>query len=69
VTDPSNALVPDASIEIRNSAKGTIQATKTDREGLYQFFFLAPGKYNLTVVRDGFRNVSLANCYAGPIFP
>jgi hypothetical protein len=67
VTDPSNAVVPDASIEIRDSAKGTIQATKTDREGLYQFFFLAPGKYNLTVARDGFRNESRAvNVLLGP---
>jgi len=32
VTDPSSAVVPDASVEIRNNAKGAIQATKTDRE-------------------------------------
>ena len=49
VTDPSRAVVPDADVEIRDSAKGTTQATKTDREGVYRFFFLAPGRYTLTV--------------------
>ena len=31
VTDPSHALVSDAGVEIRDSAKGTVQSTKTDR--------------------------------------
>jgi carboxypeptidase family protein len=55
VTDPSGAVVPDASAEITDNAKGTTQATKTDREGVYRFFFVAPGRYTLTVTHDGFR--------------
>jgi len=55
ITDPSGAVVPNAEIEIKDSARGTTYSSKTDREGLYQFFFLAPGKYMLTVVHDGFR--------------
>ncbi len=55
VTDPSNAVVPDASVEIRDSAKGTAQTTKTDQDGVYRFFFVAPGRYTLTVFRTGFR--------------
>jgi hypothetical protein len=67
VTDPSSAVVPDADVEIRDSAKGTTQATKTDREGAYQFFFLAPGRYTLRVTRDGFRKESRAvNVPLGP---
>jgi len=58
VTDPSGADVPGANVEINDDAKGTIQATKTDREGVYQFVFLAPGRYALTVTRDGFRKES-----------
>src|SRR3984893_7213902 len=53
--DPSSAVVPDVSVEIADNAKGTAQSTKTDREGVYQFFFLAPARYTLTVTRDGFR--------------
>src|SRR5437870_9497894 len=55
VTDPSNALVPNADVEIKDNAKGTTQSTKTDREGVYRFFFLAPGRYTLTVTHAGFR--------------
>jgi hypothetical protein len=60
VTDPSGAIVPDASVEIRDNTKGTTQATKTDRVGVYRFFFLAPGRYTLTVTCDGFRKESRA---------
>jgi hypothetical protein len=60
ITDPSGAVVPDGVVEIRDNGKGTIQTTKTDREGLYQFFFLAPGRYTLTVTRDGFQTESRA---------
>jgi hypothetical protein len=55
VTDPSSAVVPDAAVEIKDSSKGTIQATKTDRAGVYRFFFLAPGRYTLMVAHVGFR--------------
>jgi hypothetical protein len=48
VTDPSNLVVPDATVELSDDAKGTVQSTKTDRTGTYQFFFLGPGKYSLT---------------------
>ncbi len=67
VTDPSSAAVPNAIIELRDNAKGTTQATNTDREGVYQFFFLAPGKYTLTVTKDRFRTDSRAvNVLLGP---
>jgi hypothetical protein len=58
VTDPSGAFVPNAKVEIRDSAKGTIQTAKTDGDGVYRFFFLAPGRYTLTVSHPGFREES-----------
>jgi hypothetical protein len=67
VTDPSHALVADAGVEIRDSAKGTTQSTETDREGVYRFFFLAPETYTLTVTHAGFRKESrMANVLLGP---
>src|SRR5579862_9622585 len=67
VTDPSHALVPDAGVEIKDNAKGTSQSTKTDREGVYRFFFLAPERYTLTVEHAGFRKESrMANVLLGP---
>src|SRR5215471_9827181 len=55
VTDQSNAVLPNANVEIDDNAKGIAQSTRTDREGVYRFFFLAPSKYALTVTHDGFR--------------
>src|SRR6202050_31168 len=67
VTDPSRAVVPGASIEIADTARCTTQSTKSDREGVYQFFFLAPGKYRLTVTLEGFQKASRAvNVLLGP---
>ena len=67
VTDPSNAVVPDADVEIRDDAKGTIQETKTDQEGVYRFFFLVPSRYTLRVKHEGFRKEKRGvNVFLGP---
>jgi hypothetical protein len=67
VTDASDAVVPDAGIEIKDSARGVTQSAKTDREGVYLFFFLAPGRYTLTVTHVGFREERRAiNILLGP---
>jgi carboxypeptidase family protein len=67
VSDPSHAVVPDAVVELRDTAKGSIQSAKTDGYGVYRFFFLAPGRYNLTVTHDGFRTESRdLNVLLGP---
>jgi Carboxypeptidase regulatory-like domain len=55
VTDPSGAVVPHADVGIRNSSKGTNQSLKTDRGGAYQFSFVAPARYTLTVAHAGFQ--------------
>jgi hypothetical protein len=67
VRDPSQAAVPDANVEIRDSTKGTSQATKTDGDGVYRFFFVAPGNYKLSVSHPGFREESqIINVLLGP---
>jgi hypothetical protein len=55
VTDASKAVVPDAVVQLRDTTKGTMQAAKTDGDGVFRFFFLAPGRYMLTVSHEGFR--------------
>jgi len=67
VTDPTNAVVPNADIVIVDKAKGTTQSTRTDREGVYRFFFLAPGGYALTVGHAGFQEEKrVVNVLLGP---
>jgi hypothetical protein len=55
VTDQSNAVIAGADVEIRGNTKGTTQSTRTDREGVYRFFFLPPGTYTLIATHAGFR--------------
>lgn len=55
VTDPSGGVIPGAEVQIRDCSKGTVQATQTDRDGSYQFHFLRPGKYLLSISHAGFR--------------
>jgi hypothetical protein len=67
VSDPSHAVVPDAVVELRDNTKGTAQATKTDSDGVYRFFFLAPESYTLTVSHAGFRmEIQKINVLLGP---
>jgi hypothetical protein len=58
VTDPSEAVVPDAKVELRDSAKGISQTKTTNSDGGYLFSFVAPGNYTLTLTHPGFRSVS-----------
>jgi hypothetical protein len=55
VTDHRGRVIPNADLQLRDVNKGTVQSTRTDHQGEYRFFFLAPGRYTLTVSHDGFR--------------
>src|SRR5262249_16230151 len=55
ITDQTNAAVPSADVEIKDVERGTTQSTHTDREGLYEFFFVVPNRYTLIVTHNGFR--------------
>ena len=67
VTDPSNSVVPGANVVIADDTRGTIQEAKSDLEGTYRFFFLPPGKYVLSVTREGFREENRkVNVLLGP---
>ncbi len=55
VSDPSHAVVPDTVVELGDNTKGAVQTVRTDRDGMYRFFFLAPGRYTLSVSHTGFR--------------
>jgi hypothetical protein len=60
VTDQSGAAVTNADIKITDNAKAITQSTKSDREGVYRFFFLAPARYTLTASHEGFQTTSRA---------
>ncbi len=58
VTDPSDALVPYANVELKDNAKGITQTKSTNSVGEYSFSFVAPSNYTLTVTHPGFRIAS-----------
>jgi hypothetical protein len=57
ITDQSGALVPGASVVVRNLGTGVNQSAETNHAGLYRFPVLMPGTYSLTASLKGFRDV------------
>ena len=54
VLDPKGAVVPDAEVTLNDAQIGINLSTKTDKNGVYQFKEVRPGKYTLTVTAAGF---------------
>ncbi|MGA9416187.1 MAG: carboxypeptidase regulatory-like domain-containing protein [Terriglobales bacterium] len=59
VTDSSGALVPGASVVVRNLATGVEQTADTNHDGLYRFPVVMPGTYSITASLKGFRDVQV----------
>jgi hypothetical protein len=54
VTDPNEAVVPGADVSIKNIETNVATTANTNEDGSYSFPLLQPGKYTLTVTREGF---------------
>ncbi|PYV68318.1 MAG: hypothetical protein DMG97_25130 [Acidobacteria bacterium] len=54
LTDQSGAVVPQAKIELRDRATGSVRATTTDEAGQYTFSQVTPGVYSVTATAGGF---------------
>src|SRR5205814_2337338 len=54
VTEPSGAVVANATGRLKDAATGTKQETKTSTTGAYVFPNVAPGTYDITVDQAGF---------------
>jgi len=55
VTDPTNALVVGAKVQITDSATAVTRTAQTDAAGSYSFSQLPPGTYGVQVTKDGFK--------------
>lgn len=58
VTDPTGAVVSDATVTLRDADTGFFQTTKTNSSGFYRFPLLRPGRYQLSIAQKGFRSAS-----------
>lgn len=56
ITDPSGAVVPNATINIRNDATGDTRSVKSDGAGLYQAPALVPGTYTVDISAAGMQS-------------
>ena len=55
VSDPAEASVPGAALELHEQATGTVRTLTTASNGLFRFIDLPPGKYSLRVQANGFK--------------
>src|SRR6516164_362228 len=54
IADSSGAVVPNATVSVRNTATGISREVQADSQGNYQVPSLSPGQYDLTVTASGF---------------
>jgi hypothetical protein len=59
VTDSSNAVIPGATVAVKDKATGDSQTTATNSAGRYVFVNLRPGTYEITITKTGFSKVSI----------
>ena len=59
VTDPSHAVVPGASVELKSLDDGSTQTAATNGTGFYRFSLLRPGNYQVTVKQSGFASAQI----------
>jgi hypothetical protein len=55
VTDPSGAVVADAGVQLKSLDDGSMNSGRTSGQGYYQFAYLKPGNYSVTVNASGFQ--------------
>ncbi len=54
VSDPTSALVPGATVEVRHLDTNSTRAQTTGADGRFVFLQLRPGRYTVTVTLQGF---------------
>jgi len=61
ITDEGGGTVPNCEVQLQSVERGGVTTVRTNDAGLYVFPSAQPGLYNLTVRRNGFKQVDLLN--------
>ncbi len=59
VSDPTNAVVPNAKITLREQKTNSSFTTQSNGAGEYEFKNIPSGEYQLTVEANGFKTLTL----------
>src|SRR5260370_13743589 len=70
VSDQKGAVVPGATVELRNTATNETKTQTTNDAGVYTFPSVPPGTYRITVSKPGFRKsvIAAADVVVGSAF-
>ncbi len=60
ITDPSGSTIAGAQVVLANPESKTERAANTGDQGEYQFLFVPPGTYTLTVTAKGFQRYQMS---------
>ena len=55
VVDQTGAVIPNATVTLKNTETGTVQTRTTNAQGAYRFPLLNPGTYTVTAAAQGFQ--------------
>jgi hypothetical protein len=61
VTDPQDAVIPNAAVTLTNKANGDTQKGTTQADGHYLLVNIPPGVYDLTITKKGFETAKVSN--------
>jgi hypothetical protein len=59
ITDPTGAVVPDATVTITDTDTASVKTVTTDSAGFYSVGPLNPGPYTVAITRSGFQGLSV----------
>ncbi|HKD08138.1 MAG TPA: TonB-dependent receptor [Bryobacteraceae bacterium] len=65
VSDPTQAVVADATVKLRDQQSGSLRDTVTNHDGYYTFASIPPGTYELDVEAKGFESFKAADLAIG----
>src|SRR5215510_7346411 len=63
VRDPNGAVLPKATVALKNLATGVTATAQTDNDGNYQFFNVKIGVYQVTAEAQGFARAVAENIH------
>jgi hypothetical protein len=66
VTDSSGAVIPDANIQLKNTATGDVRNSKSNGAGVFSFSSVPTGNYQIEIQASGFRSFEQTGIHLDP---